>query len=92
MSLLWSGLVPSVSNMGLQLKLEQQQTLAAAATNQYPLSSMAAAAAAAAAANLAHNQVRKLFYFVKLNRDTFSIKLIIVNNIEDDYFISWSCH
>jgi hypothetical protein len=44
--------------MGLQLKLEQQQTLAAAATNQYPLSSMAAAAAAAAAANLAHNQVR----------------------------------
>ena len=56
------GLVPAVSNMGLHLKLEQQQTLA---TNQYPLSSMAAAAAAAAAANLAHNQVQ--VYIILLN-------------------------
>jgi hypothetical protein len=59
-----SGTVPAVSNMGLHLKLEQQQTLA---TNQYPLSSMAAAAAAAAAANLAHNQVSDLNQAIRMH-------------------------
>ena len=67
--IIFTGIVPTVSNMSLHLKLEQNQQQQQTGNqlnqinslnqinqlNQYPLSSMAAAAAAAA--NLAHNQM-----------------------------------